>query len=429
MMFDELHDPDPPQATSRHLAAVAERAAGMRRRRTAAASGLTVIALVAAGSLTVAVGGGSDGDDVQVAGDSPAQATELPLVEDVAPSTTVLDPSELPPAVPVNPDPSELPPAIPVTPDPDDDRNDDGSDGGVDDTGAPVDQPTADESAGSPPADDSQITPDDATQSEGDPDLATSAALRSADPIVAITTADAAVWFPSLETEPLEIARGDGIERVDFLTDGTATVETRNDGPTITTRHLDGTAGPSASIGRAHQVGPDGATICGLDGGDTLVVCGRLDDPGSERSWSFDRPEVVGHDLMWHGTNTVLVIGEFGNAWSISIVDVSTGEVESRPFAGRSEFGDLRFAGSDASGRLAVHDAGTEVLLIGELERFGGADPDGDGTLGTSLEVRRADAPMRSIWLDGTTEIVVAADGRLSVDGDDVPGDYVSARS
>ncbi len=278
-------------------------------------------------------------------------------------------------------------------------------------------------------SDDPQDAPADPDDSDGAIDLATSAALRSADPVVAITTSGAAVWFPSLDADPLEIARGDGIERVDFLADGTATIETRGGGPTIATRELDGSAGPSASIGTAHEVGPDGSTVCGLDAGGTAIACGRLDDPDQVESWAFDRAEVVGRDLTWLDGSTVLVIGEFADAWSISIVDASTGAVVSRPFAGRSEFGDLRFAGTDAAGRLAVHDVGTEVVLVGELERFGGRDPDGDGTPGTALEVRRADEPMRSIWLDGSTEIVVATDGTLSVDGDDVPGVYVSARS
>ncbi len=424
-MFDQLHDPDPPAVTSRHLAVVAERAAGMRRRRTAAASGLTVVALVAAGSLAVAVGGRSDGTDLPIAADSPQQADDIPPVESAAPTTTVLDPSELPPAVPVNPDPSELPPAVPVNPDPADDP--DGV--GDDTTDGATDQPDLDETSTSDTDDDAQDALDDSVEPDGGLDPATSAALRSADPIVAVTTSDAAVWFPSVEAEPVEIARGGGIERVDFLAGGTATLESRSGGSTIATRELDGSDGTLASIGVAHEVGPDGSTICGLDAGGTVISCGRLDDPADTASWSFDRSGVVGRDLTWLDGNTVLVLGEWESAWSISIVDVTTGSVTSRSFALRSDFADLRFAGSDAAGRLAVHDVGTDVLLVGELERFGGRDPDGDGTLGTSLEVRSLDEAMRSVWLDGGTEIVVTTDGSLSVDGTDLIGSYVTART
>ncbi|MEL6893714.1 MAG: hypothetical protein AAFP84_19135 [Actinomycetota bacterium] len=458
-MFDQLHDPNPPDATGRHLATVAERASRIRRRRNATVTGAAAVGILTAGTVAIAAVGERDTNDValtaEVAIDDQGGATIAETGDAPAPTTTVLDPASLPPAVPVNPDP-------------DDDATREDQDGGATatadaDTGADdaADATSEDADAGNDRGDGATGASDDQAP---DFDVATAAALRAADPITAVGTTGAAVWFPNLDADPIEVFRRSDVTGLDFLDDGTAVVGTCCEPivGTVLRFAADGSSadGELPTYGALPAVSPSGDEIAVLVPDDAIVgiIPGSADDTntvpqtdtqtdtgtGTETGTDTDtaaddasgdadpdRVDVNGQDLMWLDADTVLVLGidaRPDGAWTLTTVALSSGEATTRPFALLDDFTSLRFAGRDGAGAIVVHDAGTEVVLAGSLDRYGSWDPDRAGDSGTSLEVRRLDESMRSVWYDGATEILVTLDGVLTVDGAELPGSYRSAR-
>jgi len=422
-MFDELHDPHPPAITGRHLAEVAERAAGLRRRRNAIAGGVAAVALLAAGTVGVAATNRADLDPVEIA-DAPLPTVAPSADDSPAPTTTLLDPESLPPAVPVNPDPEDLPPATPVNPDTDGESTPgDGADAPGDSSGEPDGSDDAADGGPSNDRDDSRSDTGDATTL----DVATAAALRADDPILAITTAGAAVWFPSVggNSDPVTITSdADGL---DFLADGTAVVTSG-----VTLQLIDPEGQPAGSYfgAVATTVDPTGATIAIVhtDGG-LAVTSPSADDRsiGTPVVLASDQPDSNGLDVMWTTSSGLVMLAITDEGPALSIVrsvpaptEAATidGAITTVPLSGVTG-ADLRFAGVDTSGRIVLHDAGTATLFTVAL----------DGAVTES----GLDAPARSVWFDGTEVITVALDGTLtdtigSDTGTVLSGTYLTAR-
>ncbi|MEM1334788.1 MAG: hypothetical protein AAGG08_15155, partial [Actinomycetota bacterium] len=413
-MFDQLHDPNPPTATSHHLAVVAERAVGMRRRRTAAIASVAAVGLLAVGAVSVAAVQRGD-EETPLANaqlpvvDSPT-VTELEAAPLPVPTTTVLDPSDLPIAVPVTPDPADLPLAVPVD-DPDDstgagDASDDGASpnatesSDVDgDTDVETEMDT--ESAGG--VGDPATEPDDADDADSnvvDPagvEPSATAALRADHPIRAVTADGSVAWFTG-EGDAMRIAGGD---RLSFLGDGSAVVSSGSSLDVVTT---DGRQLLRATVGAA-AVDPAGERVAAIaaDGASIVLFEGiGLDGVETERAVAFDRDGIVGVDTMWLDETTLLVLGRALDAPTITFVEPSSGSVRTIEIDALDESAGLRFAGRSSAG-VVVHDPGTAVHHV--LAPTDAENP-------TRLELA---APVRSIWFDGDSVIAVDLDGVLTV--------------
>jgi hypothetical protein len=103
-MFDDLHDPNPPQADSARFAAVATRAKQLRRRRFAASGGAVAVAVLAIGGAVVV--GLDDGDTIE---------SNQPTVPVTSPSTVPSSVSPRPTDDGTAPPGSSTPSPLPLT--------------------------------------------------------------------------------------------------------------------------------------------------------------------------------------------------------------------------------------------------------------------------------------------------------------------------
>jgi len=420
-MFDELHDPDPPAITGRHLAEVAERAAGLRRRRNTIVGGVAAVVLLAAGAVGVAATNRAGSTQIDVA-DAPLPTVAVESADEGgAPTTTVLDPASLPPAVPVNPDPEDLPPAVPLNTDPDASPSEGEPSGTTNESGDASDGTDADDGDAPPEGDDAFTTDDEPIL-----DAATAAALRADEPILAITSSGAAVWFPSVDADSDPITVADGVDGLDFLAEGSA-IALR--GISLELIDLEGSVADEYFGALAATVDPTGTSIAIVDTDGTLAVTSpSVDDRsiGTPIELISDRPDAAGTDVLWTASTGLIALASTGDGAALSIVRAVPAESEAVVVDGAittlalpDVTGiDLRLAGVDTAGRVVLHDAGTERLFAATL----------DGAV-TETEL---DAPARSVWVDGAEVIIVTVDGTL-IDMVDsaittLPGTYLAAR-
>lgn len=414
-MFDELDDPTPPSADSSQLAAVAERAASMRRRRHALIGTVSAVALVGVGVIGVSGLASNESNDLLMTG--PDTGLETTTTELAIASTTDFDTTT-----------STSEPAAVVT--------------------TPVATAAIETTATTDP-DLTSTTSSEVTTTTSSAVTTTSATFDTLPPrpLVAIDGNGDAVYLPADvdRSSPLRVV-DDGVDPDEIdpnqegtgpnVVDAVAVAETAGEawigeccepaGGNILINSLDGTSTNRAAVGYSPSLSPSGRKMAAGQG-NTLAVndleSGELiihSPPSDLVDYSF-----TPYDVMWLDNETVLLLGIGDDGWNVITFDLTTPLGSERRSDRVADFTGLvdatyLFAGTPEPGRVAIHERGSDTV---EWLEF------------TGTGVERADltvdlpGPSRTAWYGPDRALIrVDADGVLHVGDDIVAGTYTWAR-
>jgi hypothetical protein len=170
------------------------------------------------------------------------------------------------------------------------------------------------------------------------------------------------------------------------------------------------------------------ATLLAAIGPDTITVTDTATDVVAELPPVADDRWGTPVDLMWLDDNTIAVLGEVPNVWTLTIITIDGTTLTAgptRPFALIDEFPQLRFAGTAIAGEIAVHDVGTDRVLSGTIDQYGNINNTGRGS---SLQVITLPSNALSAWYRNPGELVwVDTDQQLHVRDQIIPGEYTWA--
>jgi hypothetical protein len=181
------------------------------------------------------------------------------------------------------------------------------------------------------------------------------------------------------------------------------------------------------TYGSAPTLNPS-ATLLATISADTITVTDTAADVVAELPPVPDDRWGTPVDLMWLDDNTIAVLGEFTNVWTLTIVTTDGTTLTAgptRPFALIDEFPQLRFAGTAITGEITVHDVGTDRVLSGTVDQYGNINNTGRGS---SLQVITLPSPALSAWYTNPDELVwVDTDQQLRFGDQIIPGEYTWA--
>jgi hypothetical protein len=170
------------------------------------------------------------------------------------------------------------------------------------------------------------------------------------------------------------------------------------------------------------------ATLLAAISAETIIVTDTATDVVVELPPVTDDRWGTPVDLMWLDDNTIAILGEFTNVWTLTIITIDGTTLTAgptRPFALIEEFPQLRFAGTAITGEIAVHDVGTDRVLSGTVDQYGNINNTGRGS---SLQVTTLPSNALSAWYRNPDELIwVDTDQQLHVRDQIIPGEYTWA--